>query len=106
MKPKTIYLLLCFLGLIVPYAEFVPWLTVHGLDMTLFFRELMSTRIGAFFGMDVFVSALVLIVFMRTESARRAVRYRWLPLLALLSAGVSLALPLFLYLREENTETH
>jgi hypothetical protein len=31
-------------------------------------------------------------------------RRRWLPLVALLTVGVSLALPLFLYLREARQE--
>jgi hypothetical protein len=35
-------------------------------------RELFANRISAFFGMDVLVSAVVLIVFMRIESRRRA----------------------------------
>jgi hypothetical protein len=68
--------------------------------LPLFARELFSTRIGAFFGMDVVVSAVVLLVFSRIESARVGIRRRWLVLLAVLTVGVSLGLPLFLYLRE------
>jgi hypothetical protein len=46
----------------------------------------------------------VLPVFMRVESARLSIRRRWLPVLALLTVGVSLGLPLFLYLREPKLE--
>jgi hypothetical protein len=101
MKPKVIYLLLCFVGAVLPYWQFIPWVMQHGLDLPLFVRELFANRIGAFFGMDVLVSAIVLIVFMRIESRRVVISRRWLPVLALLTVGVSLALPLFLYLREE-----
>ena len=104
MKPKTLYLALCLLGFILPYAEFVPWVLQHGLNLTLFARELLSTRIGAFFGMDVIVSAMALIVFTRVEGKRAGVRARWLVIVALLMVGVSLALPLFLYLREAAPE--
>jgi hypothetical protein len=104
MKPKTIYLTLCFVGAALPYWQFVPWLIQHGMNLPLFVRELFANRISAFFGMDVLVSAVVLIVFMRVVSARLSIRRRWLPVLALLTVGVSLALPMFLYMREVRLE--
>jgi len=104
MKPKTLYLVLCVLGVLLPYAEFVPWIFQHGLNLSLFVRELLSTRIGAFFGMDVLISAIVLIAFTRIEGKRLGIRNRWLVVLAVLTVGVSLALPLFLYLRELELE--
>lgn len=73
--------------------------------MPLFFQQLFANRIGAFFGMDVFVSAVALLVFARIESSRLALP-RWLPLIAVLTVGVSLALPLFLYMRERKLEQH
>jgi hypothetical protein len=104
MKPKTIYLVLCFVGVLLPYWQFVPWAMQHGLNLPLFARELFSTRIGAFFGMDVLVSAAVLIVFMGVENLRMGVPRRWLPVLAVLLVGVSLGFPLFLYMRELKLE--
>jgi hypothetical protein len=100
MKLKTLYLGLCIVGFVLPYWQFVPWVVANGLHLPLFFQQLFSNRIGGFFGMDVFVSSLVLVIFMRAESARLKLRGRWLPVLAVLTVGVSLALPLFLYLRE------
>jgi hypothetical protein len=105
MKPKSVYLGLCFVGFVVPYWQFVPWVSTHGLNLALFVRELFANRISAFFGMDVLVSALVLVVFMRIESRRRSIPMRWLPIIGLLLVGVSLALPLFLYLREQAQES-
>lgn len=104
MKPKTLYLALCVAGVIIPYAEFVPWVMHHGLNLALFARELFSTRIGAFFGMDVVVSAIALLAFSRIEGARLGLPRRWLVLVAVLVVGVSLGLPLFLYLRELELE--
>ena len=104
MKPKTIYLTLYFLGVLLPYWQFVPWLFAHGLNLALFARELFASRISAFFGMDVIVSAAALLVFVRMENSRVRIRGRWLPLVAVLTVGVSLGLPLFLYLRELGLE--
>lgn len=104
MKLKTIYLILCFAGLLLPYWQFVPWVAENGLHLRLFFEQLFANRVGAFFGMDVLVSALALVVFMRSEGGRLNMRGRGWPLLALITVGVSLALPLFLYMRELRLE--
>ena len=104
MRLHHIYLGLCILGTVLPYWQFVLWLASHGLDLSLFVSELFSTRIGAFFGLDVVVSALVLLVFVATEGQRLAIRAWWLPVIATLAVGVSLGLPLFLYLRQLKLE--
>jgi hypothetical protein len=100
MRLRHVYLGLCVLGVIVPYSQFIPWLMQHGLDMDLFMRELFATRIGAFFAFDVVVSALALFVFVFTERTATRVRHVWLPVVATLVVGVSLGLPLFLYMRQ------
>jgi hypothetical protein len=102
MNRKTVYLVLCVLGVLLPYWQFGPWLMVNGLNIPLFLHQLFANRIGAFFGMDVLVSAIALLVFAR--SIRLSGLLRWLPLLAVLTVGVSLGLPLLLYLRERNLE--
>ncbi len=42
MKVKTIYLVLCVLGVVLPYWQFGPWLAANGLNMPLFFQQLVS----------------------------------------------------------------
>jgi hypothetical protein len=101
---KMIYLLLCFLGVALPYSQFVPWVIEHGLAMRLFFNQLFANHIGGFFGMDVFVSAVALIGFVRNEGRRLKMERLWLPIASVLLVGVSLGLPLFLYLRERELE--
>jgi hypothetical protein len=100
MRLRTVYLLLCALGVLLPYWQIAPWLIEHGLDLPLFFRQLFENRVGAFFGMDVFVSAAALLVFAWSEGKRTGARAVWLVAPAVLAVGVSLGLPLFLYLRE------
>lgn len=100
MKPKHAYVGLAVLGTFLPAWQIAPFLHDHGLALGLFFQQLFSTPIGGFFGMDVFVSSVVLWVLVYVEGGRAGVRYRWLPVVANLAVGVSLALPLFLYMRE------
>jgi Terpene cyclase DEP1 len=95
-----LYLALALVGAILPYSQFLPWFVEHGLNIPLLLAELFSTRIGAFFGLDVLVSAVVLVVFIRREGAKRKMRMLWLPIAATCLIGVSCGLPLFLYLRE------
>jgi hypothetical protein len=104
MKPKNVYLLLCVLGLAIPYSQFLPWLRENGLNLGLFARQLFANRISAFFGLDVLVSALVLVRFVRHEGKRLGMRGLWMPILSLFLVGVSCALPLFLYQRERAVE--
>ena len=54
--------------------------------------------------LDVIVSAVVLWTFVFVEGSRRGVKRLWMPIAASLIVGVSLALPLFLYLRETRAE--
>jgi Terpene cyclase DEP1 len=100
MNRKTVYLILCVLGFALPYWQFVPWVLQNGLDLRLFVQQLFANRIGAFFGMDVVISAVTLIVFVGQDGRRLRIRGRWAPVVATCLVGVSLGLPLFLYLRE------
>lgn len=104
MRPKHLYFCLCVLGLVLPYAQFLPFLQEHGLDLRLIAEQLFANRISSFFGLDVIVSSVVLWIFVWAEGRRLEMRRLWLPLVALLTVGVSLALPLFLYLREVRQE--
>ena len=104
MRLKTAYLILCALGVLLPYWQLAPWLSEHGLDLPLFFGQLFENRVGAFFGMDVFVSAAALLVFAWGERGRGGVRAAWPVALAVVAVGVSLGLPLLLYLRERRAE--
>jgi Terpene cyclase DEP1 len=100
MKSRHFYLVCCVLGLLVPYSQFVPWLLEHGLNVTLFCRDLFANRMSAFFAMDGIISAIVLIWFIQSEGKRLRVRLLWLPTLGTLVVGVSFGFPLFLFLRQ------
>jgi hypothetical protein len=102
---RALYLTLALIGAILPYSQFLPWLTTNGLNLPLLFRELFSTHLGAFFGCDVLISAVVLIGFIRREGAKQGIRFLWVPIAATCLIGVSCGLPLFLYMRERRPAT-
>jgi hypothetical protein len=103
MKPKHLYLLLCVLGAVLPLSQLLPFLREHGLDARLIIEQLFANRISAFFGLDVIVSSVVLWVFVAVDGRRSGVTHLWAPIGASLMIGVSLGLPLFLYLRERRS---
>ena len=97
---RNLYLMLAVLGAVAPYSQFIPWLLQHGANIPLLLSELFSNRIGAFFGLDVAISAVVLIVFIHREGKKRKIAFLWMPIAATCVIGVSCGLPMFLYLRE------
>jgi Protein of unknown function DUF2834 len=97
---KRLYLVLCVVGFLVPYWQFIPWAAEHGINLPLLVRDLFANRISSFFGLDVLISAVVLWIFIAAEGSHLGMRRLWLPIVATCVVGVSLGLPLFLYLRQ------
>src|SRR5689334_17143116 len=104
MKTRHIYLVLCVLGVILPYSQFIQFLRENGLDFHLFILQLFANRISSFFAMDVIVSSLVVWVLVYFEGTRLGMRHLWLYIASTLLAGVSLALPLFLLMRQSTLD--
>ncbi|MDE0198924.1 MAG: DUF2834 domain-containing protein, partial [Caldilineaceae bacterium] len=100
IKKKHVYLFLCIVGTVLPYSQFLLWISENGLDVSLLFEQITSSRIAVFGWLDVFVSAVVLFVFIFADGVERRVAKLWLPVVGTLVVGVSLGLPLFLYLVE------
>lgn len=104
IKKKHVYLFLCLLGTVLPYSQFILWITENGPDLPLLIEQITNSRIAAFGWLDVAVSAIVLFVFIFTSGVERRVAKLWLPAAGTLIVGVSLGLPLFLYLMEVSME--
>lgn len=101
---KRLYAILCVLGLVLPYYFLLPFLFSNGLDIPLVISQLYGNQMSAFFATDVFVSSVVLWVFIYQETRNRRVPHWWLCIVANLTVGVSLGLPLFLWLRQTDIE--
>lgn len=104
MSLRVVFLVLCILGFVMPYSQFIPFLWENGLDISLFLEQLFANHVSGFFGWDVIVSSVVLIIFIISESKRIGMKPTWLPIIATFTVGVSLGLPLFLYLRQLKLE--
>ncbi len=74
---QWLFLVAAILGTILPFYFFIPFLVNHGLDVPLFFRQLFENQISSFFGMDVFVSSLVLWLFVFSEGRRLGMKNLW-----------------------------
>lgn len=105
MKPKTLYLVLCVVGALLPYSLFVPFLLEHGLDFRRIVAQMFANRISGSFALDVIVSSVVFWVFVAVEGRRARVANLWMPIAANVVVGLSLGLPLFLYMREKRLES-
>jgi Terpene cyclase DEP1 len=99
---QYLYLFLCVLGTALPCSQLFPFLAEHGFNISLLIEQLFANRISGFFGLDVIVSSVVLWVFVITEGRRRRMKRLWVYLICNLAVGVSLGLPLFLYMRERS----
>ncbi|HTG14135.1 MAG TPA: DUF2834 domain-containing protein [Blastocatellia bacterium] len=97
---QYLYLALCILGTVLPCSQLLPFLREHGPNVSLIIEQLFANRISSFFGLDVIISSIVLWVLVLTEGRRQQMRHLWLYIVCNLLAGVSLGLPLFLYMRE------
>ncbi|PAX59932.1 DUF2834 domain-containing protein [Brunnivagina elsteri] len=95
------YFILCILGFTLPLSQFIPFLVEHGLNLELFIQELFINQISAFFGMDVIVSAVVVITMIFAEGRRIKMSNLWIPI-ACLTVGVSFSLPVFLFMRQRH----
>lgn len=94
------YLVAAILGTVLPLSYLFPFLVTHGLDLPLLFKQLFQNNVSAFFGVDVFISAFTLWLFVYAEGRRRGMKHLWVYVLCTLLVGVSLGLPLFLFFRE------
>ncbi len=101
---KWVYSVFCVFGTILPWSQLGPWLLQHGLSIPLLIQDAFGQRISAFAWLDVIVSAVVVLIFITVEGRRERVRHLWAPFVAMFTVGVSLALPLFLLLREIRIE--
>src|SRR5947209_19743385 len=81
---QWLFLIVAILGTILPFSYFIPFVATHGLDAPLFFKQLFQSNIFAFFGMDVFVSALALWVLVFSEGRRRGMKHLWVYVLCTL----------------------
>lgn len=97
---RLFYILTAILGITLPYVFFFQFLAEHGPNFSLFFQQMFANPIAAFFSVDVIVSSLVFWAYLFSEGKRLEIRNLWIYVLFNLLVGVSFALPVFLFVRE------
>jgi hypothetical protein len=101
---KTIYALLTIAGIALPFSQFIPWLAEHGLDIGLFFQQIIDSPLSAFAWLDVVVTVVVIVVMVVNDGKALGMKRLWLPVVASFAGGASVGLPLFLYMKQCHIE--
>lgn len=97
---RKVYLIGAILGAVIPYIFFGQFIFTYGLNLSLFINQLFVNPVAAGFAIDLIISSVVFWFFVFAEGRRLGMRYLWVYVALNLLVGLSLALPLFLYVRE------
>lgn len=100
MNLSRFYAALAVLGAVLPYTLLVPWLAEHGFNPSLLISQPLVNLPARIFVVDALFAAFVFLIFVVVEGHRLRVPHLWAPILAVLTAGLCCALPLFLAQRE------
>ena len=103
MSKRNVYFILAILGLVLPYSVFVSWVFENGLDVSLFFSELLANDVAKTTALDFLMVTIGVIVFILFESKKLGMKTMAISILATLVA-VGFGLALFLCLRERHLE--
>ena len=97
---KRFYLLAAIIGTVIPWAFFASFFATEGLNLPLFLSNLFVNGAAGGFSADVLISIGVFWVWSYQDAKRQGIRQWWLVLPTSFFVGLSLSLPLYLYLRE------
>lgn len=102
MSIRRFYLAAAIAGTLIPWLFFGSFFASHGPNIPLFLQSLFANGAAGGFSADVLLSILVFWVWSWRDAERNRITGWWLVLPAGFSVGLSLALPLYLYLRERD----
>ena len=98
---KRFYVIAAVIGTIIPWWFFASFFTTEGVNIPLFLSSLFVNGAAGGFSADVLISIVVFWVWSYRDAQKQSISRWWLVLPASCFVGLSLALPLYLYLREE-----
>lgn len=101
MNIRSFYLIMAAIGTVVPWLFFGSFFALNGLNIPLFLKSLFANDAAGGFSADVLITILIFWVWSRRDAVRNSVAGWWLVLPASCLVGLSLALPLYMYLREK-----
>ncbi len=101
MRLRGWYLILCVIGVVLPYWQGMEFSRSHGLNMAVFLEQAFASPGARYIVFDLLITAAVFIIFTIAEGRRLSMGRLWIPIAATFVVGVSLGLPLFLFMREK-----
>lgn len=101
MHIRTFYLVMAIAGTLIPWLFFGSFFALNGIDIPLFLQALFVNGAAGGFSADVLISIPVFWIWSWRDARQHGVARWWLILPASFFVGLSLALPLYLYLREK-----
>lgn len=104
MTRKQFYLICAVLGTIIPWAFFAQFFAVEGMNIPLFLQSLFINEAAGGFSADVLISMVVFLIWSFYDAKQLAVKHWWFVVLASCLVGLSLALPLYLFFREDRDQ--
>lgn len=102
-KLKWVYLAFAILGTVAPMSVFASWVSENGLNMPLFIEQMFTGAVTTFVSTDLVISAFVVFI-ASLRGWRRGVKWAWTAVPATILIGVSLGLPLYLFLETLHAE--
>lgn len=106
MRIRHFYLTAAVIGTVVPWLFFGQFFSQQGFDIPLFLGSLFANAPASGFTADVLISIAIFWVWSWRDAAQHNVTRWWLVLPSSFCVGLSLALPLYLYLREGDRHGH
>lgn len=102
MSVKNFYLAMAVIGTVVPWLFFGSFFALHGPDVPVFLQSLFANGAAGGFSADVLISIPIFWIWSWRDAAKYNIARWWLVLPASFFVGLSLALPLYLYIRDQD----
>ncbi|GLQ16464.1 DUF2834 domain-containing protein [Maritalea porphyrae] len=99
MNISRFYILLALLGLVLPWAQYMPFVQTHGVNLPLFISQVFANGPATGFALDVLWATLVFWIWSYFDARQNNVPHWWAALLAGACLGLSVALPLYLAIK-------
>ncbi len=96
---KRFYLIAAIIGTVIPWYFFATFFATEGFNIPLFIQSLFANGAAGGFVADVLISIVVFLVWSYVDARKLGIGRWWLVLPATFLVGLSLSLPLYLYIR-------